>query len=317
MKEHTEEVFVGIDVAKEQVDVVILPADLHRRYPNTERDLLSLARFLAEYSPTLIVLEATGGLEMGAVRLLALHALPVVVINPRQVRDFAKATGILAKTDRIDARVIARFAAAVRPEVRPLKTEETEMLDALTTRRRQLTEMITAEKNRLHQAPRWTKKDITRHIGWLDASLRKVDDEIARFIKGSPLWREKEALLRSAPGVGPVMACTILAALPELGTLNRKKIAALVGVAPLNRDSGMMRGKRTIWGGRSQIRSVLYMSTIAAIRCNPVIASFYRRLRAPGKAPKVAITACMRKFIIILNTMVRNHTPWNGCVHEA
>jgi transposase len=237
--------------------------------------------------------------------------LPVVVINPRQVRDFAKATGKLAKTDAIDAHLIARFGEAVRPELRLLKDQEAQKLTALITRRRQIVEMITAEKNRLNAAPKWTSKDIQTNISWLEKCLKKVDKDLKNLLKKSPVWREKDEILQSTPGVGPVLSMTLLSGLPELGNLNRKEIAALVGVAPLNRDSGLFRGKRMIWGGRANIRSVLYMSATCAMRFNPTIRIFYERLRSAGKLHKVAITACMRKLLVILNTMIKNRTYWS------
>jgi transposase len=308
------EVFVGIDVAKKTIDVAIRPNGETRTWENREEELSLLAAYLVPLAPSLIVLEATGGYEMDIVSLLASSGLPVVVVNPRQVRDFAKACGILAKTDTIDAQVIARFAEAVRPEVRPLKDEETQRLSALVARRRQLVEMLTAERNRLKAATKWTKQDITRHIAWLEASLNEVDREMKDLITGSPLWREKETLLTSVPGIGPVISCTLLAELPELGTLTGKKIAALVGVAPFNRDSGIFRGKRTIWGGRAHVRAVLYMGALTAIRVNPLLKSFYGQLRKAGKKPKVALTACMRKLLVILNAILKHRTPWREVV---
>ncbi len=221
-------------------------------------------------------------------------------MNPRQIRDFAKATGRLAKTDPIDAKVIARFAEAVRPEVRELKTEETQELTALGVRRRQIIQMITSEKNRLTSASKWTREDIREHISWLEKRLDDVNSELNKSIRNSPVWREKDDLLQSVPGVGPVLSATLLSQLPELGSLNRKQIAALVGVAPLNRDSGQFRGKRSVWGGRASVRCALYMATLVATRFNPTIAVFYRRLRIAGKEHKVALTACMRKLLTIL-----------------
>jgi transposase len=310
VSQKVQDVFVGIDVAKDALEVAIRPSGERETFANTEEGIPLMKKFIKRFSPVLIVCEATGSFEMRAATDLAASGLPVVVVNPRQVRDFAKATGTLAKTDKIDARVIAHFADAVRPEVRPLKDGEAQRLDALITRRRQIVDMLTAEKNRLVTAPAWTREDIEAHIAWLKECLKKVDSTLSNLMKQSPLWREKETVLRSAPGVGPVMAYTLVSELPELGTLNRKQIAALVGVAPMNRDSGNFRGKRCIWGGRSAIRSVLYMSTLSAINFNPVIKSFYGRLRAAGKLHKVAITACMRKLLAILNSMVKNRTCW-------
>jgi len=305
-----EGVFVGIDVAKDSLEVAIRASGEGATFANNDQGIALMRAFIKQFTPVLIVCEATGSFETRAVTDLAVSDLPVVVVNARQVRDFARATGILAKTDKIDARVIAHFADAVRPDVRPLKDRDAQRLDALITRRRQLVDMLTAEKNRLLTAPEWTREDIEAHIAWLKQCLKKVDTDLATLLKQSPLWREKERILRSTPSVGPVMTYTLVSELPELGTLNRKQIAALVGVAPMNRDSGTFRGKRCIWGGRSAIRSVLYMSTLNAIHFNPLIKPFYERLRAAGKLYKVAITACMRKLLTILNTMVKNRTCW-------
>jgi transposase len=236
--------------------------------------------------------------------------LPVVVVNPRQVRDFAKATGHLAKTDTLDAQVLAQFAEAVRPTPRPLPDAQTQERAARLTRRRQLVEMLVAEKTRRGQASSPIQKQIQVHLTWLERRLRALDEELATAIRSSPLWREKDELLQSMPGVGPVLATTLLASLPELGILSRQQIAALVGVAPLNRDSGTIRGKRTIWGGRAHVRATLYMAAIVASRCNPMIRAFYHRLCAAGKAKKVALTACMRKLLTILNAMLRTRRPW-------
>jgi transposase len=304
------EVFVGIDVSKGKLDVAVRPSGELMSFSNDEDGISVMIDFIKPFSPILIVLEATGGLETASVGMLAAKGLPVVVINPRQVRDFAKATGRLAKTDAIDAHVIAQFGEAVRPEIRPLKDEEAKRLSALITRRRQIVEMMTAEKNRLIAAAPWTRKDIQSHIVWLEKCLKKADKNLNDLLRKSPVWREKDDILQSTPGVGPVLSMTLLSHLPELGTLNRKQIAALVGVAPLNRDSGLFRGKRTIWGGRANIRSVLYMSVTCAIRFNPVIKKFYQRLRDAGKLHKVAMTACMRKLLVILNTMIKNRTRW-------
>lgn len=308
----SELVFVGIDVSKKELEVAERPTGQHAVFSNDESGVASMVAFVMSFSPSLIILEATGGLEIRAVGALAVKGCPVVVVNPRQVRDFAKATGRLAKTDSIDAQVLAHFAEAVRPDVRPLKGAEAQMLDAMSTRRRQLVEMLTAEKNRLFASPLCVREDIEVSIRWLESRLSKLNEDIDQFIKGSPLWREKDNILQSAPGVGPVLSMTILSDLPELGTLNRKEIAALVGVAPLNRDSGMFKGRRSIWGGRSCVRSVLYMGALSAIRFNPVIKKFYERLKEAGKCHKVAITACMRKLLVILNAMVRQSRCWSA-----
>ena len=304
--------FIGIDVAKASLDIAIHPEGTVWSCHNEEAKFTALVKQLRQREPKLIVLEATGGLELPAVAALASAGLPVVVVNPRQVRDFAKATGQLAKTDRIDAQVLARFGEAVRPAIRPLKDMKTRELDALLTRRRQLTDMLTAEKNRLSSAPKPVRKDIKNHIAWLEKRLRDVNNGLNSAIKDSPIWREHDEILQSTPGVGPVLSVTLLAELPELGTLNRRQIAALAGVAPFNRDSGRFRGKRAIWGGRAEIRSVLYMSTLTAVRCNPVIRAFYLRLISAGKKHKVAMTACMRKLLTILNIMIKNQTSWNS-----
>lgn len=311
MNEGKQQVFIGIDVSKKELEVAVRPTGSRCVFTNDEDGIGCLVEFVQSCSPMLIVLEATGGLETVVVSALATKGCPVVVVNPRQARDFAKATGKLAKTDSIDAHVLAHFADAVRPEIRVLKDVEAQNLDALNTRRRQIVEMLTAEKNRLLMAPVWTRKDIKRHIDWLEKCLEKVNKEMDKLLKKSPVWREKDRILQSTPGVGPVLSVTLLADLPELGTLNGKQIAALVGVAPLNRDSGIFRGRRIIWGGRADVRSILYMSTMSAIRFNPVIKVFYQRLRAAGKVHKVAVTACMRKLIVILNAMIRNGHCWN------
>ncbi len=303
-------VFVGIDVSKDQLDVALRPSAERAAVANNDAGIARLVKRLQAVHPTLIVLEATGGLELPVTSALAAAALPVVVVNPRQVRDFAKATGRLAKTDTLDASILAQFAEAVRPALRPLPDAETQALSALLTRRRQLIEMCTAEKNRLGTAPTPVRKGIRAHITWIEGRLADLDEELAHAIRESPLWRDKDDLLQGTPGVGPVLARTLLASLPELGTLTRQQIAALVGVAPLNRDSGTFRGKRRVWGGRAHVRAALYMSALVATRFNPVIRVFYQRLCAAGKAKKVALTACMRKLLTILNAMLKHQTPW-------
>ncbi|MBI2080169.1 MAG: IS110 family transposase [candidate division NC10 bacterium] len=314
----TQPVFVGIDVAKASLDVAVHPTAERWTVEHTERELAGLTRRLTALQPALVVLEATGGLEGPLVGALAAAGLPVVVVNPRQVRDFAKATGLLAKTDALDAAVLAHFAAAVRPTPRPLPDAATQTLAALVTRRRQLVEMLTAERNRLGSAPRALRGEIQAHITWLKRRLARLDTDLGQAIRTSPVWRVQEDLLRSVPGVGPVLSATLLASLPELGTLNRKAIAALVGVAPLNRDSGTLRGRRRVWGGRAAVRAVLYMGALVAVRHNPVLRAFYQRLRAAGKLPKVALTACMRKLLTILNAMLKHQTPWSPAyAHSA
>jgi transposase len=302
--------FIGIDTSKDILEVAIRPTGERMSLANQEDNLSVLVESVKRLGPRLVVFEATGGLERMAVSALAAQGLPVVVVNPRQVRAFAK--GILAKTDKIDAPIIAQFGESIRPEIRPLKTEEAQQLEALLSRRRQILQMLTAEKNRLHTAPAWIREDIQIHIQWLEKSLDKFNQDLDRMVKQSPIWRVKDKILQSAKGAGPILSVTLISELPELGNLNRKKIAALVGVAPMNRDSGKFRGRRTIWGGRSVIRPVLLMATRAAIRFNPVIRAFYERLEKAGKTRKVAETACMRKFLTILNAMIKNQTCWRA-----
>jgi len=304
-------VFVGIDVAKATLDVASLPSGLQAHIPYTDGELQALTARLAAVGPILIVCEATGGLEGPLVGALAAAGLPVAVVNPRQVRDFAKATGTLAKTDALDAAVLARFAAAIQPTPRPLPDAATQVLAALVARRRQLVEMLTMERNRLGSAPRVLRAELQAHIRWLERRITDLDTDLTHAIRTSPVWRVQEEILRSAPGVGPVLATTLLAHLPELGTVPGKQLAALVGVAPLSHDSGAWRGRRAIWGGRAQVRAVLYMGTLAAVRHNPVLREFYARLRAAGKLPKVALVACMHKFLTILNAMLKSQQRWN------
>jgi transposase len=308
--------FIGIDVSKSELQVAMRPEETPMAFANTEDGIALLIDYLKPLCPTLVVLEATGGLEISLVNALAVKEFPVVVVNPRQIRDFAKAIGRLAKTDRIDAEVIAHFAEALRPPVRPLKDKQSQRLHALNTRRRQLAAMISSEQNRLTSAPKWTQNEIRTHLKWLKKALEKMDKEISNLIKSSPIWREKQAILCSFKGVGPVTSATLLAALPELGVIGAKPLSALIGVAPLNRDSGQFRGKRIVWGGRENVRSVLYMATMSAIRFNPVVKSFYSRLREAGKPHKVAITACMRKIIVTLNSMIKNQTYWRSQIYE-
>lgn len=304
-------IFVGIDVSKERLDVAMRPSGERYWVTNDKAGIEVLIQRLREIQPSLIVLEATGGFEHSVTRALTSAELPVVVVNPRQVRDFAKATGQLAKTDSIDAMVLARFAEAVRPAVRALPDEVTLELRALIARRRQITEMIVAERNRLSGASKSVRKRIDAHIRWLEAELERADKDLDQSIRQSPIWQENQDLLQSVPGIGPVISRTLIAQLPELGELNRKQIAALVGIAPLNRDSGTLRGRRTIWGGRASVRAVLYMAALVASRRNAVIRTFYKRLRNTGKAPKVALVACMRKLLTILNSMIKHKTCWN------
>lgn len=307
------EYFVGIDVSKDTLDVCVYPTQDTFRVPNSPDGVDELIKRLKPIEPRLVVFEATGGYETLAVSSLSAAGLPVVVVNPRQIRDFAKSIGRLAKTDVIDAGVIAHFASAVRPELRPLKDTASQELTGLVTRRRQIVDMIVAETNRLKAATRRNQRDIKAHIRWLQKRQDQIDDEIKRDIKNGPLWRTTDQILQSTPGVGPATSSMLISCVPELGQLNNKKIACLIGVAPLNRDSGRYKGRRTIWGGRAQVRAVLYMSALSAIQYNPVIRQFYQRLRDAGKCFKVAIVACMRKLLIILNAMVRNQTKWRDC----
>jgi transposase len=304
------QVFVGIDVAKAQLDIALRPTGTRWTVTNDDAGIAELVTRLQGIGPQLIVLEATGGFQRAVVAALAAAALPVVVVNPRQARDVAKATGQVAKTDALDARALAHFADAIRPTPRPIPDAQTEELRALLARRRQLIAMRTAEHNRLGSAPRRLQADIEAHITWLDTRLAALDDDLDTTLRTSPVWREQEELLRSVPGIGPVCARTLVLDLPELGTLTRQRLAALVGVAPFQRDSGTMRGTRSVWGGRAHVRTTLYMSTLVAVRYNPVLKRFYERLCAAGKAKKVALTACMRKLLTILNAMVKHHTPW-------
>jgi transposase len=305
-----KEKFVGIDVSKEWLDVAVLPGGQTWRCQREGDELDELVDKLVALDPTAIVMEASGGYEIAVAATLAEASLPTHVVNPRQVRDFAKAMGKLAKTDRVDALVIARFAEAVRPEPRPLKDQQARRLEALLVRRRQLVEMMATEKTRLKQAIDLLKPDIKSHINWLQKRVHQTDRDLRDAIKDMPIWREKDKLLRTAPGVGTVLSRTLLASLPELGALTRRQIAALVGVAPFACDSGQMRGKRRCWGGRADVRQVLYMGTLSAKRHDPALAAFYERLIAAGKPAKVAITACMRKLLTVLNAMVRDNQPW-------
>lgn len=308
---NAEPVFVGIDVSKASLDVAVHRPATRWTVDYTEATLPSLVARLTALAPALIVLEATGGLEVPLVGAVAAAGLPVVVVNPRQVRDFAKATGRLAKTDTLDAAVLAHFAAAVQPAVRPLPDAATQGLAAVVTRRRQLVDMLTAERNRLSCAPLGLRKELQAHIRWLERRIAGLDTDLEHAIRTSPVWRAQEDLLRSVPGIGPIVARTLLAQLPELGTLAPKPLAALVGVAPLNRDSGLFRGRRKVGGGRAAVRAVLYMGTLAAVRFNPVLRPFYQRLRAAGKLPKVALTACMHKLLTILNALLKHQRRWD------
>lgn len=304
-------VYVGIDVSKHELEYALSDREETSIVPNTDAGVEKLVEVLAAMSPALVVLEATGGFEVPAAAALAAAGIPVVVANPRQVRDFAKSTGQLAKTDRIDARILALFAERVRPAIRPLPDEESRALNAVMARRRQLIDMIKAEKNRLGFAVPVVQKGIKKHIRWLERQLADVDTDLDDRIRKSPVWKAKSDLLQEVPGVGPNLARTLIAELPELGRLTNKEIAALAGVAPFPRDSGRRRGRREIWGGRASVRTALFLSAWSACRWNPVIRVFYQRLRAKGKPPKVAQIACMRKLLTLLNAMIRDDQPWD------
>lgn len=302
--------YLGLDVAKAQVDVGVRPTGEVAQFSNDAVGHAALVAWATPLAPTGIVLEATGGYERAVVVALTAAGLPVAVVNPRQVRDFARSTGQLAKTDRLDAAILALFAERVQPAVRPLSDAATAELAELITRRRQLVEMLAMERNRLPLVRTRVRRDVQAHITWLERRVTETDDDLRQAIEASPVWRVQEDLLRSVPGIGPVVSRTLLALLPELGQLNRKQIAALVGVAPLARDSGTWRGPRAVWGGRASVRRALYMAALVATRRNPVVQAFYARLRAAGKPAKVALVACMRKLLTILHAMVHAGTPW-------
>ncbi len=312
----TSKVYTGIDVSKAALDVAVYGKVERHSFTNDEQGISQLVSWLKGLNPEMVVMEATGGLETPLVAALGVAGVPVAVVNPRQVRDFAKSIGRLAKTDALDAEVIAHFGAVADLKPRPLPDAMTRELAAVLARRRQVLEMLTAERNRLGTALSHVTERIRVHILWLEEELDKLNNDLSHIIRESPAWREKDDLLRSVPGVGPVLSTTLLADLPELGTLNRRQIAALVGVAPFNRDSGMLRGRRTVWGGRADVRGALYMGTLVATRYNPVIRRFYQHLCASGKMKKVALVACMRKFITILNAILRHHTPWSEPVFQ-
>jgi transposase len=306
----TTECFVGIDVAKESLEVAIYGQAAIRSFANTQAGQGELVADLQPLSPTLIVLEASGGFELEAMLAMMTQGLPVAVVNPTRVRHFAKAHGRLAKSDPIDAHVLAHFAQAVRPQVRCLQSEQEMHLVHLVRRRRDVVAMLTAEKNRLGTTAPRLKERVKKHIQWLQQEEQELAAEIAELLQSLPEWQEKAQILQSVPGIGPVSAATLLAELPELGTTSRQKIAALAGVAPYNRDSGQKRGRRKTGGGRKGVRSTFYMACLSASKHNPVIKRFYERLKAKGKETKVALTACMRKLLSILNAMLRNKAPW-------
>jgi transposase len=313
----TAQLYAGVDVSKDRLDVCLRWTEPERHddafaVTHDDAGIDALISRVLEEHPVMVILEATGGFERAVVGALAAAGLPVVVVNPRQVRDFARATGRLAKTDRIDAGILARFAEAIRPAPKPLPDEEIRALQGILARRRQLLGMLTAENNRLPSATKSVAKRITAHVRWLEKELERTERNLDAAIKSSPTLGENEALLRSVPGVGPVLARTLLAEVPELGALTHKRLAALVGVAPLNRDSGTFRGRRGIWGGRADVRAALYMGALVAARRNPVVREFYERLLAAGKPKKVALVACMRKLLAILNAVLKHRTPWRS-----
>ena len=302
--------FVGIDVSKERLDVCFRPGNLHHSYAYDETGLKELLSELKQSNPALIVVEATGGYEVRVSAAIATGGLPIANVNPRQIRDFARATGELAKTDKLDARILALFAERVQPPIRPLPDDDARDLEAHLQRRRQVMEMLIAEKQRLSMARPAIEKTIKAHIKYLQRQLSDIDDDLGKAIEKSPVWQAKDRILRSAKGVGDVLSRTLLAELPELGQLNRKQIAKLVGVAPLAKDSGKSFGKRQVHGGRAHIRSILYMATLSAIKSNPVIRAYYQHLVSQGKPGKLAVVACMRKLLITLNAMLRTQQEW-------
>ncbi len=309
----TAAIFVGIDVSKAHLDLAARPVGLAERLPNDEAGIGQVVARLRPLVPALVVLEATGGLEVPLAAALAAAGLPVAVVNPRQVRDFAKAAGQLAKTDALDAQLLARFAEVVRPEPRPLPDAEAQNLSAVLARRQQVIAMLVAEQQRLPTTPAILRPRVEAHIAWLRQERDDLDRELRGLIRASPAWREDDDLLQSVPGIGPVLATTLIAELPELGKLNRKQIAALVGVAPLNCESGILRGRRIIWGGRA----ALWMGTLVAVQRNPAIRAFYQRLVAAGRPKKVALTAAMHKLLLVLNALLRQRTPWLDSAQPA
>ena len=312
-----QEVYVGIDVSKDHLDVCVSSETGILRESNDPEGIAALHTSLGRVAPRLVCVESSGGYEYQVAAELAAAGHAVAVVNPRHVHDFGRSIGMNAKTDKLDAKVLARFAEAVKPQVRPLPDEDELELRALIRRRAQIVQMITSERNRLRQAPPVLRPHIDEHIAWLLDGTGQLDRQIKEFVRSSPVWRVNDDLLTSVPGVGDVTSSVLMAELPELGRLNRREIAALVGVAPFNRDSGQFRGQRTTWGGRASVRRVLYMATLVAIRCNPAIKEFYDRLCAAGKAKKVALTAAMRKLLTIINVMIRDQTPWDSTRHHA
>ena len=313
----SHQIFVGVDVSKSHLDIHVLPQKRRCRCANDDAGFDELVAWLGDPADTLVVFEATGGYQTLAVAALSTAGFDVVVVNPRQVREHARSRGRLAKTDKLDAEVIADFAERNRPPVRPLPDEQTRLLQALMARRRQLLEMLTMEKNRLQQAPKPLAKPIAEHITWLKEQLKELDDDLDAQIRHSELWRETDQLLRAVPCIGKVTSRTLMSQLPELGQIGNKQITALAGLATLNRDSGKFQGHRSIWGGRAEVRTALYMAVVSGIRCNPIIRPYYRHLRDLGKPFKVAMVACMRKLLVILNTMLKENQPWQPRLKET
>jgi transposase len=302
--------WVGVDVSKAVLEAAIDPGTRRWNTMNNRLGIRQMVRRIKAADVVGVVVEATGGWERPLVKALSKAGIAVSVINPRQGRDFAKALGRLAKTDEIDAKVLAQFGSRLEPEARPLPREAIMALEELVNRRRDLVEMLTQERNRLHHVTGGMKEKIKRHIDWLDQELKELEQQMEQAIEADSAMKDKRDLLKSMPGVGPVLQKTLIAEVPELGQLNRRKISSLVGVAPLNWDSGVMRGTRHIWGGRASVRAALYMATLTAIRTNPIIKQFYQRLVTSGKKAKIALVACMRKILVILNTMLKNKTLW-------
>jgi len=313
----SSDMYIGIDVSSNHLDVGVIPTGESRQFSNDSTGSRKIISWLRGQQIQLIVLESTGGLEISIASELAAIGLPVAVVNPRQVRDFARATGRLAKTDKIDSLVLGHFAQVINPPPRPLKDQQTRELEALVRRRRQILEMVVSEKNRLSSSPTSIRQDILDHIEWLQKRLKDIDGDLSHLIKSTPIWHQKATLVQSFVGVGPILSTILISSLPELGSLSRRKVSALVGVCPYNRDSGRYRGRRAIFGGRRYLRTVLYMAALSAIRHNPQIKTFHERLMHAGKPPKVAITACMRKMLVILNSMVKHQTTWNSQPNNA
>jgi len=313
----SDAIFAGIDVAKAHLDRAERPGSTHARYQNDEAGIARIGGQLQAQAPTLVVMEATGGREVPLAAALAAAGLAVAVVNPRQVRDCARAVGQLAKTDALDAHLLARFAEVVRPEPRPLPAADAQNLSALLARRQQVIAMLVAERQRLPTTTAALRPRVEAHIAWLRQERDDLDRELRRQSRASPAWREDDDLLQRVPGIGPVLATTLIAALPERGRLSRKQIAALVGVAPLNCESGILRGRRIIWGGRARVRAALWLGTLVAVQRNPAIRTFYQRLVATGRPKKVALTAAMHKLLLVLNALLRQRTPWHDAIQPV